>query len=141
MLNLLPASLSLFALSAGIVHQAGTNVRVSLSHNGAPLEVRMVAVDRQYNDVEGTQSFPEVARATRKPRKVSVRVPSGAWAICARTVKPVGFNGQIGSGVHFESCAELDPDQLQGRRFGFGSFGSSNGLRNALQDVKIEINN
>ena len=138
MINLLPASMSLFAVAAGVIHQAGNNVRVQVSHDGAPVEVIMTAVDENYNVLKGTQVFPGKVIASRTSKKVNMRVPVGTWAICARTAKPIAYAGTAGAGVHFESCAVIGPtDSKQGVNFGRTRLGGS--LRDALAGPEVKV--
>ena len=139
MINLLPASMSLFAIAAGVLHQAGNNVRVQVSHNGTPVEVIMTAVDENYNVLKGTQVMPGRVVASRTARQVNMRVPVGTWAICARTAEPISYAGNVSGGVHFESCAAIGPTQSikQGVNFGRTRLGSS--LRDALAGPEIKV--
>lgn len=139
MFNLLPASMSLFAVAAGVVHQVDTNVRVQVSHNGAPVEVIMTAVDKDYNVLKGTQVFPGRVIASRTIRKVNMRVPVGTWAVCARTAEPIMYSGKMGAGVHFESCAEIGPTEVKGGGLNFGQTNLGGSLREAIGTPKIEL--
>ena len=138
MFNLLPASMSLFAIAAGVVHQSGTNIRVQVSHDGAPVEVIMTAVDKDYNVLQGTQVFPRRVVASRTSRKVNMRVPVGTWAVCARTAEPIAYAGTAGAGVHFESCAQIGPTAQRGG-FGFGSSNLGSTLRDAISAPQIKV--
>ena len=98
----------------------------------------MTAVDENYNVLKGTQVMPERVVASRTARQVNMRVPVGTWAICARTAEPIAYDGTVGGGVHFESCAAIGPTQTnQGVSFGRTQLGSS--LRDALSGPKLQV--
>ena len=126
---------SAFALSAGIVRQAGTNVRVIVSHNGAPIQADMVAVDKEYNRLSARVMPATVRVGTNNSRRVNMRVPENTYAICAVS-EPLLAPGEVGGAFRIETCARVNPDKIKkGNRLNFGTQRTSGslGLRQALQ--------
>ena len=100
----------------------------------------MIAVDEDYNTLEGVRTFPGTFLATQKPRKVTMRVPQGTWAVCARTVNPVQVNGDLGAGVNFETCARVNPQKLaQGNNLSFRPTQTGGRLRGALVNPDLTV--
>jgi len=132
-----------FALSAGVLQQNGTNLRVLVSHRGAPVEARMVAVDEEFNELEGVKSFPEKVLVTTDPRRVVMSVPTNTWAICA--VADVTYDdipGQVGHSFIVESCARVNPHKLQNEpqlRLNGTRTPGGHGLRRSLQGTDVQI--
>ena len=135
-LTLMPTSA--FALSAGITRQAGTNVRILVSHNGSPISADMVAVDKDYNQLSA-RAMPATLRVGNgRMRTVNMRVPANTYAVCAVS-EPLVSGGDFGSAFRIETCAAVNPDKLQrGKTLSFGSGATSTpgsiGLRNSLSN-------
>ena len=139
-LTLTPSSA--FALSAGVLQQSGANLRVMVSHGGAPTEVRMIAVDEDYNALEDTRAFPAVLMATSEPRRVTMSVPTNTWAICAQTTNAYVPEGELGIGFIVESCARVNPHKLQrdaSLNFGARRTRGGVGLQRSLQNPDVQI--
>ena len=98
------------ALTAGLLGQAGPNVRIQVSHKGEPVEVEIIGIDKNYNRVE-VEAWPAQFLATGSIRKVTVKSGPEVWAVCARTVEPwVGPQGQL---FYSKSCSAVKPSVRQ----------------------------
>ena len=132
-----------FALSAGVLEQHGTNLRVLVSHGGAPIEARIVAVDENYNELKEARAFPDQLLITGDPKRVSMAVPMNTYAICA--VADITYNDpntQVATGMIIESCARVNPHKLQqGAQLNFGGRKTPGGqrLRNGLQNTEVQL--
>jgi len=97
------SSAPVMALSTGILQQSSNRVTLLVGERGNPVEVKIVAIDRQYNDV-------------------SASVPNETWAVCAKVVDPLQIN-QTGSGVIYKTCALVDRTKFRNNpnQLDFGS--------------------
>ena len=111
------------AVALGLQSSTPTNARVVVRHEGRqPVKVRIVVVDENLQDLP-TRAMPANLLVTRnsKPRKSFVRLPEGAYAVCAR-VEPSSTEAVA---VAYQSCQKL-------REKGTRSSGLSIRLGNAL---------
>lgn len=116
------SSAPVMALSTGILQQSSNRVTLLVGERGNPVEVKIVAIDRQYNELDGVRTFPATFLAGPIARSVSASVPNETWAVCAKVVDPLQIN-QTGSGVIYKTCALVDRTRFRNNpnQLDFGS--------------------
>lgn len=94
------------ALTLGLKSSSLTNARVTVAHRGnKPLRARIVAVDKNMQEIQGTSSVPSTLMVTKNgnARHAFIRFPEGAFAVCAK----VDAGKESGSLVNFQSCQRV----------------------------------
>ena len=72
----------IFALAAGVLMSNGDVARLTVFHDGAPVQVRIVGYDKDFNEVP-IQAFPATLKASRRPCTVRVKFPPATKKLCA----------------------------------------------------------
>lgn len=104
------------ALSAGILQQSSNRVSLLVGNRGTPTEVKIVAIDREYNELDGVITFPETFLAGTQPRRVTARIPDGTWAVCAKEVNPLDLPG---ASLTRKTCSMIDSTKLGNKGLNF----------------------
>jgi len=73
------------ALRAVREYDSGTTARFSVSHKGAPVKVRIVAIRKDGSEIEEAKAFPAKLTTNRKDRSVVVKFTPDTYAVCATT--------------------------------------------------------
>ena len=117
-----------FALATGLLFNTASGARLSVRHDGPPIDVEIVGLTEDGREVEVT-ALPSKLRVSRTPRKIFVQYSSEVTALCSAS----NSKSQQAS-LRFRSCVSVKPKQTgssatQGATTG-GALGSR--LRQAL---------
>ena len=131
------------ALAAGVIFSNGSNVRLQVHHEGAPVNVEVVGINAAGQEVD-VKSFPQTMMVGRgRTRTAFVQLTPEVKSLCAATNSLASFEGgQVLSQLRFRSCTERLQPRTHTSTNGTtqGALGSR--LRQALTapaEVQIEV--
>ena len=104
-------------MAVGIDFATGSNARVFVRHTGKPVVIKMVAIDKDLNEVPVKAMPPNViASGNIKARSVFVQYPKDTYAICGKVTPVNKVDGSAGVGLAYRACTALSTARGGSRR-------------------------